>query len=87
MLVEEFLPYPQHRDSTAYTEHEVRKIAFAKQFDVKQTTDECTRITAHDTHEEVHAAAFSLTTHDAVCYVADDDACEYRPSRESGDVF
>jgi hypothetical protein len=39
-------------------------------------------ITANDTNNQVHAATFAFTTHNAVGNVAYQDACENRPGRK-----
>ena len=48
--------------------------------------DECTGITANNAHDEVHAAPFALSAHDAVGNVADEYTCEDWPSREIRNV-
>ena len=87
LLIEQFLPEPQHRHSPDHTEHEVGEISFPEQFDVQQMADECSGIAAYDAHDEVHAASLALAAHDAVGNVTDEDACQYRPGREFCNVF
>ena len=86
-LTENLLPDPEHHYGTNHAEHEVGEIALAQQFDVQQVADECACITAHDPHDEVHAAALAFAAHDAVGHIADDDTCQYRPSREFRNLF
>ena len=85
--IKQFLPNPQDGDSTNYAEDEVSEIAFAKQFDVQQMADEGSHIAADDAHEEVHAASFTFTAHDAIGNITDENASQYRPSREFCNVF
>jgi len=46
-----------------------------------------TDITANNANDKVHAASFALTAHNAVGNVADENTCEYWPSREICNVF
>ena len=83
----QLLPNPQHGYSTNYAEDEVREIAFAKQLDVQQVTDESTNVTADDTHNKVHAASLAFTAHNAIGNITDENASQYRPSRKFCNVF
>jgi hypothetical protein len=79
-LIKQFLPDPEEYYGTDYAEYEVCEISLAKQFDVQQMADKSTYIAANDAYDKVHAASFALTTHNAVCNIADENTCNYRPS-------
>ena len=86
-LSKQLLPNPQHGDCTGNAKHEVGEKALAKQLDVQQMADECSYITANDAYDEVHATSFSLTAHNAVGNVADENTYEYWPSGKYCNVF
>ena len=50
-------------------------------------TDESPYITAYNANDKVHAASLALTAHNTVGNVADENTCEYGPSREICNVF
>lgn len=50
-------------------------------------TDESPNITAYNANDKVHAASLALTAHNTVGNVADENTCEYGPSREICNVF
>ena len=81
-LAEEFFPDPEDGDGTQDAEDEVSEIIFACELDVEDVADKGAGITANDAHDEVHATAFALTTHDAVGYISNKDTCENGPGRE-----
>lgn len=86
-LIKQLLPYPQDGDCADDAEDEVSEIAFAKQLDIQQIADESTSIAAYDSYDKIHTTTLALTAHNAVCYVANEDTCEYRPRRKICNVL
>ena len=50
-------------------------------------TDEGAYIATNDAYDKVHAASLTFATHNAIGYVAYQDACENRPSCKICDMF
>ena len=83
----QFFPEPQYCYCTNNAEDKVGEIAFAKQFYIQQVADESTGIATNDANDKVQAASFTFATHDAIGNITNEDASQYRPSREFNKMF